>query len=168
MRFVLLLLTGCVSAYIETVGGDAAKQVTRSYYTDMPMAWQAVIDVMKNSQLDVTNREGGFMLTKWIDNTSEKNFSDSFGNANVYLKAQYRLRISLAPGFLHKKNTVTIGIIKEQLTQEDLLEGFKPLPTDLIAENTLLYRIGRVITIRSKIAAADAEKNKKELQKSGL
>ncbi len=179
LREVLLLVTlfiggigftgiGCVSAYIESIGGDTAKTLERIFLTDYNTAWQSVLDGLKNSRLDVTNREGGYIQTKWTENTAEKNFTDSFGGADSYLKAQYRLRVSVSKGFYNGQATVKVSVEKEQLVQRDVLEGWRPISTDSIDENTLLYRVGRLIYMRMKFAKIEEEKTKKEIDNAGF
>ena len=160
--------SGCVSAYKRSVGSDTSQVFRKIYLTDYNTAWQAVLDALKSSPLDISNREGGYVQTKWTDNTSERNFTDSFGGADAYLKAQYRFRVSVAKGFYNGKATVKVSVQKEQMVQRDLLEGWKPAETDSIDENTLLYRIGRIIYIRMKIAKLEEEKTKKEIENSGF
>src|SRR5262249_41763818 len=111
----LLLGAGCVSAYTRSVGGESAQVFERIYFTDFNTAWQSVLDALKNSRLDISNREGGFIQTKWNDNTSEKNFADPFGSANAYLKAQFRFHISVAKGFYNGQATIKVSVLKEQL-----------------------------------------------------
>jgi hypothetical protein len=151
-------------AYTQSVGGDTSQVFERIYLTDFNTAWQSVLDSLKNSRLDVSNREGGFIQTKWTDNTAEKNFADSLGNVGAYLKAQYRFRVSVAKGFYNGKSTIKVSVQKEQLVQRDVLEGWRPLETDSVDESTLLYRIGRLIFIRMKMAKIEEEKAKKELE----
>jgi hypothetical protein len=164
----LALLTGCVSAYVKSVGGDTAQIFERIYLTDYNTAWQAVLDSMKHSRLDVSNREGGFIQTKWADNTAEKNFTDSFGNADAYLKTQYRFRVSVAKGFYNGRPTIKVSVEKEQLAQRDVLEGWRTISTDSIDETTLLYRVGRLIYLRMKFAKIEEEKTKREIENSGF
>ena len=166
---ILLLGTGCVGAYTQSIGGESAQVFERIYLTDFNTAWQSVLDALKNSHLDVSNREGGFIQTKWTDNTAEKNFSDSFGNADAYLKAQYRFHVSVSKGFYNGQPTIKVSVLKEQLVQRDVLEGWRPIAaTDSIDETTLLYRIGRIIYIKMKIAKLEEEKAKKEIENSGF
>lgn len=175
MRALLLLITlsavlggsGCVTAYRQSIGTDTNQVYGRIYLTDFNTSWQAVLDALKNSRLDVSNREGGFVQTRWTDNTSEKNFTDSFGNADAYLKAQFRVRVVVAKGFFNGRPSVKVSVQKEQLVQRDVLEGWRPSETDAIDENTLLYRIGRLITIRTKLAKLEEDKTRGELMKSG-
>lgn len=165
-----LLTTGtaCVSAYVQSVGGDTSQVFTRIYLSDYNTAWQSVLEALKNSRLDVSNREGGFVQTKWTENTAEKNFTDSFGNQDSYLKAQYRFRVSIAKGFYNGQPTIKVTVEKEQLIQRDVLEGWRPIETDSIDETTLLYRIGRLIYIKMKFAQLEEEKTKRDLQNSGF
>lgn len=166
--FVPLAVTGsgCISAYKKTVGSDTTQFVRRIYLTDMNTAWQSALDALRNSVLDITNRESGFIQTKWTDNTAEKNFSDSYGGVSAYLKAQYRFKVSLSKGFYNGQPSVKISVVKEQLIQTDVLEPLHPIETDLIDENTLLYRIGRRIFIRMKISKMEEEKVKREIEEA--
>jgi len=52
--------------------------------------------------------------------------------------------------------------------QRDVLDGWRPVVTDGVDENTTLYRIGRLIYIRMKIAKLEEDKAKKELEQSGF
>jgi hypothetical protein len=165
---VAVSLGGCMTAYKQSVGGEGAQTFNRVYLTDFNTAWQAVLDALKSARLDVSNREGGFIQTKWTDNTAEKHLIDSFGTAEASLKAQYRFRVSVAKGFYNGAPSVKISVQKEQLIERDVLEGWRPVDTDSIDENTLLYRIGRLIYIRMRIAQLDEERMKQEMQSSGF
>ncbi|MBC7690761.1 MAG: hypothetical protein H7222_03260 [Methylotenera sp.] len=157
-------LGGCMHAYRQSVGGDAQQVYSRVYLSDYNTAWQAVLDSLKSIRLDITNREGGVVQTRWIENTSEKNFTDSYGSADAYLKAQYRLRITVAKGFYNGKPSIKVTVQKDQMIQRDVLDGWKPVESDSIDENTLLYRVGRLIFMKIKIARLEEEKTKKSLQ----
>lgn len=161
-------LNGCVNAYKKSVGSDTTQVFKKIYLTDFNTAWQAVLDALKHSPLDVSNREGGFIQTKWTDNTAERNFTDSFGPADSVLKAQYRFRVNVSKGFYNGQPSVKVSVQKEQLVQRDVLEGWRPIETDSIDENTLLYRIGRIVYIRTKIARLEDEKTKRAIENSSF
>lgn len=150
-------------SYLQTVGGEANKTLDRIYLTDPNTAWMAILDALKHTSLEVSNREGGLLQTQWIDNTVEKNFSELIG-PHPYLKAQYRFLVSSSPGFYNGRASVKISVQKEQWIQKDVLEGWKPLPTDTIAEKTLLYRIGRLIWVKTKLEKAEQESIKESLR----
>ncbi len=165
----LFTLPSCMSAYRKSLGGDPDQSFNRVFLTDFPTAWQAALDSLKNSRLDISNREGGFIQTKWVDNTAEKNFKDSFGLADAYIKAQYRFRVTVSKNTTYQgKPTTQVTVQKEQLIQRDVLEGWRPIETDSIDENTLLYRISRLISIRIKLLRMEEQKTKKALENPGF
>ena len=162
-----LIMSGCMTAYKQSVGTDHSQVFRKIYKTDLNTAWQSVLDALKSSPIDVSNREGGYIRTKWTDNTAERNFTDSFGPASSFLKAEYRFRVSVAKGFYNGIPIVKVSVQKDQRVQRDLLEGWKPIETDSIDENTLIYRIGRIISMRMKIAQIEEEKTRLEIEQSG-
>lgn len=167
LTFVLVLAlsaSGCMTAYKKSVGGEGPKTFIRIYLTDFNTAWQSVGDSLKSFRIDVSNREGGFYQTRWTDNTAEKNFIESYAGATSFLKAQFRFKIVLTKGLYNGKDSVKISVLKEQLIQRDVLDGWRPVDTDDIEENTLLYRIGRLITMRMRMAKIDELKQKEELK----
>jgi hypothetical protein len=155
-----LTLSACQTAYRKSIGGgEPTEYVTRIYLTDFNVGWQSILDALKHSPLDVSNREGGFVQTKWTDNTAERNFVEAFGNQDVALKAQYRFRVSIAKGFYNGQPSVKIQVSKEQLVERDILEGWHPIgDEDKVDENTLLYRIGRLIYMKMKLALLEEQK----------
>lgn len=167
LSFLLVLSTGCMSAYKKSVGADeSGKTFSRIYFTDVNHAWQGSLEALKSLPLDVSNKEFGFIQTKWKDNTSERNFISSSGAARTYMKAQYRFKVSLAPGMYDGRSAVKTTVQKEQLIQRDALEGWAPIPTDETDENTLLYRIGRIISIRMKLERIESNRQKRALQEA--
>lgn len=175
-RSILLLMAGsalalssssCMTAYRQTVGSDGSRVFNRVFLTDYTTAWQAVLESMKSLRIDVKNQEGGFVQTRWIENTSEKAFVDSYGGAESYLKAQYRLKVSVAKAFHNgRQAAVKVTVQKEQVIQRDVLEGWKSVDTDSLEENSLLYRMGRLIYMRMKLARIEEEKNQRALQEA--
>jgi hypothetical protein len=163
---VLVLSSSCMTAYRQTVGSDGSKVFSRVFLTDYLTAWQAVLESMKSLRIDVKNQEGGFIQTRWVENTSEKAFVDSYGGAESYLKAQYRLKVSVAKAFHNGQPAVKVAIQKEQVIQRDVLEGWKTVDTDSLEENSLLYRMGRLVYMRMKLAKLEEEKNQRALQEA--
>ena len=168
--FTLLALMyfelGCVTAYRKSIGEDSSRQFERIFLADFDTSWQSVSESLKAYHLDVNNQEGGFIQTRWADNTAEKNFTDSFGTSNAYLKAKIRFRVNVSKGYggLSEKSAVKVSVEKEQIVQQDVLEGWRLRETDEVEEKTLLYRIGRLILIKLKLARLEAEKTRRELE----
>jgi hypothetical protein len=159
-----LLLQGCMSAYLKSVGGDADRVLSRIFLSEYPMAWESAVDAMKASPMDIVNRENGTLQTKWIDNTAERNLLDSGGLVSNYIKAQYRFRVVLAKGFYEGQPSVRVSVQKEQQIQRDVLEGWINQETDGIQENSLLYRIGKVVDYRKRIQDLENTKLRKQLE----
>lgn len=159
---LFIVCTGCGTFYQP--GQDNVKIYSRVYLTDYNTAWQAAIESLKNYTRPVQNRQGGVIQTGWKDNTAEKNFIDSFGSTPTYLKARYRMNLSVAPGHYNGRPSVKISISKEQMLQRDLLEGWSLVPTDSITENTILYRIGRIIVNKMRLQKIEDEKLKQVIE----
>jgi hypothetical protein len=171
-RFSLFILLGlwmiatpsCMTAYKKSVGGDQDQVFARIFIADYPVAWEAAVDALKLSPMDVVNRENGTLQTKWIDNTAERNLLDSAGSVSPYLKAQYRFRVILAKGFYEGNPSVRVTVQKEQQVQRDVLEGWKGQESDGIQENSLLYRIGKLIEFRNRLQHIENQKLKRQLK----
>ncbi|MBS1960022.1 MAG: hypothetical protein JST80_11150 [Bdellovibrionales bacterium] len=161
-------LTGCMSAYKKSVGGDSEQVFSKIFLADYSFAWEAAVEALKASPMDVVNRENGTLQTKWIDNTAERNLIDSAGSVSPYVKAQYRVRVTLAKGFYEGQQSVRVSVQKEQQFQRDVLEGWKNLETDGIQENSLLYRIGKLVEFKNKIQNIENQKLKQEMDSTSL
>jgi hypothetical protein len=157
-----------MTAYKRSVGANTQSVYSKIYATDTNTAWQAVLDSLKSVRLDVTNREAGYLQTRWMDNTKEKNFTDGDGSTAPYMKAQYRIKISVAKGVYQGVNAVKVTVQREQVAQRDALDDFRPLESDSIEENTLLYRIGRIITLKTRLAKLEEYRTKLEMRQATM
>jgi hypothetical protein len=155
-----------MTAYKRSVGANTQSVHSKIYATDMNTAWQAVLDSLKSVRLDVTNREAGFLQTRWVDNTKEKNFTDGDGSTAPYMKAQYRIKASVAKGVYQGVKAVKVTIQREQVAQRDALDDFRPLESDSIEEKTLLYRVGRIIALRTRLARLEERRTKLEMEQA--
>lgn len=164
---VLLVLTfvmsGCGLFYEPKK--DLPPIYTKIFKTDYNTGWQAVLESLKNQDRAIVNREAGVIQTAWIDNTATRNnLTDTFGESQTYLKSKYRLSVTVSPGTYHGISSVKVTIQKEQVVQHDPLESWQQVRTDSIEENTLLYRISRIIIIKQKLKRAEDIKTKALLQ----
>jgi hypothetical protein len=172
MKNVLILLLiglsmpGCMTAYKKSVGGDSDKVFNKIFISEYPLAWESAVEALKASPMDVVNRENGTLQTKWIDNTAERNLLDSAGSVSPYIKAQFRFRLSLAKGFFEGEPSVRVNIQKEQQVQRDVLEGWINQETDGIQENSLLYRISKLIEMKRRLQDIENQHLNKQMQKA--
>lgn len=160
-------LSGCSTAYRQSVGATREQTFNRIFLTDRTTAWIAVTEALKSFRLDVSNEKAGFIQTRWTDNTADKNAADPIGGTGAYLKAQYRFKVNLAPGYFKGRGQgIKITVLREQWVQRDVLEGWRSVETDTVEENTLLYRIGRIIAVRTEIDRLERARTDKELEES--
>lgn len=161
---LLSLTSGCMSAYLKSVGGDGDQVCSRIFISEYTLAWEAAVESLKTSPMDVVNRENGTLQTKWIDNTAERNLIESAGSVSLYQKAQYRFRIQIAKGAFEGRPSVRVSVQKEQQIQRDALEGWIHQPSDGIQENSMIYRIGKVMEFKARLREIENQKLKKDLE----
>ncbi len=160
----MFLTVGCSKPFFHQPGTDLDQTYERTFVTDYNTAWQAVLDAFRNFEKSAQKRQAGLLQTNWIDNTAEKNFADSFGGDITFIKARYRLSVSLAPLTLRGKSAVRVTIMKDQFIQRDLLEGWRHVKSDAVEENAYLYRVGRMIDMKQRLKRIEDEKMRKVLE----
>lgn len=173
MKFYLLisvlgLLSGCASYEKFRQVTEEMEIPTRIYKSDYNQTWQAVIQVMRKYDIAQQNQEAGFIKTRWMDNTLEVNFTDSFGSADAVKAAKFKLVVNVVRGFRAAREVSKVTIYKRQLMEQDFLQGWKEVSTDGITEKTLLYRIERLIATDNKLKEIDKAREKEQLESSGV
>jgi hypothetical protein len=173
MRFYLLiillpLLTGCANYEKFRQVTEELEIPSKIYRADYNQTWQAVIQVMRKFDIAQQNQEAGFIKTRWMDNTLEVNFTDSFGSSDAVKAAKYKLIVNVVRGFRASREVTKVTIYKRQLMEQDFLQGWKEVSTDGIIEKTLLYRIERLIATDNKLKEIDKAREKEQLESSGL
>jgi len=161
--FLIFTLTSCASY-------EKYKQITEEleipaeiYRADFNLTWEAVLQVMKKFDVAFQNQEAGKLKTRWMDNTLQVNFNDSFGSNDAVKSAEFKLLVNVAEGFSYGKKVTKVTIYKRQRVERDFLQGWKEVPTDGIQEKTLLYRIGVIIQNQNKLRAIDKAREQEQL-----
>jgi len=173
MKFYLLiillpLLTGCANYEKFRQVTEEMEIPTKIYRADYNQTWQAVIQVMRKYDIAQQNQEAGFIKTRWMDNTLEVNFTDSFGSSDAVKAAKFKLVVNVVRGFRASREVSKVTIYKRQLMEQDFLQGWKEVSPDGIIEKTLLYRIERLIATDNKLKEIDKAQEKEQLQNSGF
>ncbi len=132
---------------------------TKIFKADYTQAWQAVLLVMKNYDLEFTSQESGVIKTRWISNTLELNFSDSFSRHDSVKEAKFKLIVNLVKGYRTGREVSKVTVFKRQLIEKDFLQGWKELPTDNVLEKTVLYRIERKLKIDNKLKIIEQQQS---------
>jgi hypothetical protein len=131
------------------------------FRSDFTQTWQSTIQILQKYDLAVQNKESGTIKTRWIDNTLQTNFEDSFGGDNLIKGAKFKLVVNVIKGFRASREVTKVSIFKRQMLEKDFLQGWKVQRSDGVLEQTLLYRIERVILIDNKLRELEAKKNRK-------
>ena len=173
MKFTLLIITmlffgGCASYEKFRQVTEELEIPSKIYKADYNQTWQAVIQVMRKYDIAQQNQEAGFIKTRWMDNTLEVNFADSFGSSDAVKAAKFKLVVNVVKGFRNGREVAKVTIYKRQLVEQDFLQGWKEQSTDGITEKTLLYRMSRLIAIDNKLKEIDKAREKEQLENSGL
>src|SRR3954466_6936615 len=88
---------------------------TKVYRADFNQTWQAVIQVMRKFDIAQQNQEAGFIKTRWMDNTLEVNFADSFSSGDAVKAAKYKMVVNVVKGFRASREVTKVTIYKRQL-----------------------------------------------------
>jgi len=164
----MLIFSGCASYEKFRQVTEELEIPSRVFKADYNQTWQAVISVMRKYDIATQNQEAGFIKTRWMDNTLEVNFADSFGSSDAVKAAKFKLVVNVVKGFRSAREVTKVTIYKRQLVEQDFLQGWKEVSTDGIMEKTLLYRIERLIAIDNKLKEIDKAREREQLQNSGL
>jgi hypothetical protein len=173
MKFLLIIvslitLSSCASYEKFRQVTEELDIPSKVYKADYNQTWQAVIAVMRKYDIATQNQEAGFIKTRWMDNTLEVNFADSFGSSDAVKAAKFKLVVNVVKGYRASREVSKVTIYKRQLVEQDFLQGWKEESPDGIMEKTLLYRIERLIAIDNKLKEIDKAREKEQLQNTGL
>ena len=125
---------------------------------DFVQSWQAVLQIMKKYDLELQNQEAGVIKTRWIDNTLELNFADSFGSSDAVKAARFKLIVNVVKGFKGTREVSKVTVFKRQMVEQDFLQGWKVIRSDNILEQTILYRINQVLERETRLRKIEEEK----------
>jgi len=155
-----LLFGGCASYDQFRYVTEEFEIPSKVFNADYAQTWQAVLQIMAKYDLELKNQEAGVIKTRWIDNTLEVNFADSFGGNDSVKAARFKLILNVVKGFRGNSEVSKVTIFKRQLVEQDFLQGWKVVPTDGILEQSLLYRVERLLAIDKKLKSIEQEKAK--------
>jgi hypothetical protein len=159
---LLLLISSCASYEKFRMVTEEIEIPQKVYRADFTQTWQAVVQVMKKYDISVQNQEAGMIKTRWMDNTLQVNFNDSFGSSDAVKAAEFRLMLNVAEGYSYGSKVTKVTVFKRQRIEKDFLQGWKEDQTDGILEQTLLYRIQRLIEIDNRLREIDKKRQAEE------
>ncbi len=161
---IFIIISSCASYEKYRQITEELQIPSRVYNANYTLAWEAVLQIMKRYDIAYQNQEAGKIKTRWMDNTLQVNFTDSFGSNDAVKAAEMKLLINVAEGYSYGKKVSKITVYKRQRVERDFLQGWKEVPTDGILENTILYRIGVIIDNQNKLKEIDKAREKEQLE----
>jgi len=161
----ILLLTSCASYnQFRDITTDV-EIPTQTYPASFTLTWKSVIQAIRDKYpTDLLDQESGVIKTKWVDNTVELNFSDSFGNSDKIKFARFKMTINVSKGFQLGREVSRVEVLKRQFIERGPLQGLAEEKSDFTLEKTLLYRIDRIIKIERELEKIDQAKQQAELE----
>ena len=133
---------------------------TQVYRADYNKVWQEVMKITNKYPREIYNQDAGVIKTRWIDNTLELNFADSFGSNDSVKSAEFKLIINVVKGYRGSKEVSKVTVFKRQRVEQDFLQGWKVIKTDGILEKSILYRLERSLKIEAKLQEIEDKKTK--------
>lgn len=158
---ILLFLFSACSSYENFKNVSEELEIpTQVYRVDYNKVWIEVMKITNKYAREVSNQEAGIIKTRWIDNTLELNFSDSFGSSDAVKTARFKLIINVVKGFRGNREVSKVTVFKRQQIQQDFLDGWKTVRTDGILEKSILYRLEMSLKIEGKLQEIEDKKAK--------
>lgn len=155
-------LSGCASYKQFQYIAEEFEIPSDVYRNDYSQTWQAVLQIMQKYDLSLQNQEAGIIKTRWIDNTLELNFADSFGSRDAVKAARFKLIINVVKGFRGTREVTKVTVFKRQMVENDFLQGWKVVRSDGILEKTLLYRVERILVVDRRLKKIEEQKAKEQ------
>lgn len=154
----LLVITSCASYKQFQYIAEEFEIPSQVFKTEYSQTWQGVLQVMKKYDLEMQSQEAGVIKTRWIDNTLELNFADSFGSSDAVKSSKFKLVINVVKGFRGGREVSKVTVFRRQMIEQDFLQGWKVIPSDGILEKAILYRVNRVLSIDQKLKKIEEKK----------
>ena len=161
---VFLSFTSCASYEKFRQITEELEIPSRVYKADYNQAWQAIIQIMKKFDIAQQNQEAGTIKTRWMDNTLQVNFTDSFASSEAVKAAEFQLVVNVAEGYSYGQKVTKVTIYKRQRIENDFLQGWREVTTDGIQEQTILYRLGKIIDNDNYLREVDKAREQEALE----
>src|SRR5690606_15030762 len=133
MKFYLIITMFCALTCCASY--EKFRQITEEMEipskvckADYKQTWRSLNQIMRKFDIAQQNQEAGFIKTRWMDNTLEVNFTDSFGSSDAVKAAKFKLVVTVVKGFRSSREVTKVTIYKRQLVEQDFLQGWKENP----------------------------------------
>ena len=136
----LLFLIPTACTHLEDEAAD-----TEVFTASRSRVWEALIQVFSPYKLQVSDEEKGLIKTKLITG------SNVWTPAHDEDKDTSGISYHITAKLIYDKPHATVTIIKKIKQKRGFLSDSKTIPSDLMEEQLLLYRLGRELRIKRLI-----------------
>ena len=141
-----LILMGCALPRPEKA---YPTQISRTYTASYEATWSALLKVLDAYQYKYpsANKDAGYLETDFLKGESDADFYYSGGEKfHKETKLKFKIWVSKSED-ITESTPIKVTLQKEFYINSGFLEGWEPSKTDLLIEEIILYRIGRVIEL---------------------
>jgi hypothetical protein len=158
LAIAILSISGC--ALFEERKGPTTFVGPREqvFYATYDEVWRAANLVLQPYPLRVSNMDQGLLESDAIH--GYKSWTPPFAPESASSGLNYKLTLKLLRGKFNGKAATKVSILKDATVQHDFFSDPKPVASDGLEEKSLLYRIGREVTIERAIAKAQKQHGK--------
>lgn len=129
------------------------------YYASFDEVWRAVNFVLQPYPLRISNMDQGNLETDMI--RGYRIWAPPYKSETAATSETYRLTLRVIKGSpIGGKPATKVNIVKELQIQSDFFSEPRSLPSDGLEEKSILYRIGREITIERAIVRSQKKSTK--------
>lgn len=157
---ILTVVSGCSSYENYRHVTEDLEIPSQVYRFDYNKVWIELLKITNKYPREVFVQDAGIIKTRWIDNTLELNFADSFGSNDAVKSAEFKLIINAVKGYRGNKEVTKVTVFKRQRIEQDFLQGWKVIRSDGILEKSILYRLERALEIEAKLQEIEDKKTK--------
>jgi len=152
---VLPLLGGCSLLAPSPRTSDVGPH-ERVYFASYNLVWNALQKSLVKYPIHTNNIDAGLLITESIKN--RKLWTPLLPQSSKYNHSTYVLTARVTRGHFDGRDSVRVEIEKKISLERDFFSGQEPLPSDGLEEKSILYRIGRELTLESALRKAYEKK----------
>ncbi len=121
------------------------------YKASYDSVWNAASKALSKYKIIFSNKDAGILNTDFMTGTSRTEFYYS-GGEQFFKETKWKLQLKLL-STTNKKGAslVKVRVAKEAYISPGFLEDWQPAESDYLTEKTILYRIGRIVYLDSKV-----------------
>lgn len=121
------------------------------YKASYDSVWNATSKALSKYKITFSNKDAGIVQTDFLTGHSRTEFYYS-GGEKFQKEIKWKLQLKLIPTTTPKGTSlVKVRASKEIYISPGFLEDWQPAETDYLTEKALLYRIGRIVYLDSKV-----------------